>query len=323
MSDAIKVLLTALTGFLGLLAAVTQSRDSNGHLSRAGRVLILCIVLSTLLAVGLLITEAQDQSRRDAEIAAQFERLQKPFVLAAVEMEIEYPFSDPQLRPWLERLRVMVNRAGHDRSRQPEMLPEGNRITLHKDGKDIALPAGEDMTGLSKQAVEMVGFVRSPAMVRVSFHKPGPRALNDIAYMVDGPDPALPSFDPTKRDLALGRRLAYESGVSLSVSIEQRKILRHVVMTAPEPTVNNGKLQSMVELEGGSIMIYAPLLARAKARITKLRLYRDESMTSFYEIPVGKGRRLADGDGIMIYEIPLAKSDLELRSFDPFRPRSD
>jgi hypothetical protein len=90
------------------------------------------------------------------------------------------------------------------------------------------------------------------------------------------------------------------------------------VASAP-PVVNNGKLRSFHELEGGSVLIWSPLLARSQARITRLRLYPDDSMGSFYEIPVDRARAVSGALRFYLYDIPLTESDLTVKTFDPTR----
>lgn len=72
MALAFKVVIAVVTGVLGVIAAIADSRDTSGRLTKAGRLLLISIAMSTFLSIGLLLQDRTDELARDDAARRQF-----------------------------------------------------------------------------------------------------------------------------------------------------------------------------------------------------------------------------------------------------------
>jgi hypothetical protein len=312
----LKLAIAILTGLLGFLAGITQSRTADGRLTRSGRILIGSIFLSTLLSIVLLQLETTAQARRDAATQRQFERLRKPFAIAAFEMEIDYPFTEPALQSWLPQIRSDAIQASEFFAVSDHVFPCAV-VFARTNAKTVTLLRRLPGRAVSQPEKIALEDLCSPVMVRVSFHGPGPRSDSDLGYFLEGPDFKMTVLGLSELDEPKWKR-SFLSFVSVHVNFEKSKIFRHTVIASPKPFVDNGKIKSILDLEGGSIVVWSPTLERPRARVTRLRVYPDKSMAAYYEIPLQRAEKMAGNTRYVAYVMALTPQDLILQSTDPF-----
>lgn len=262
----LQVLGVILAGGFGLLGLLTKYRDEAGRITRWGRVALVGVVVSTLVAVSAQALEAVRKSRESKASAQRTER-----IIAEV-MRAVHPLTDIELTSWI----LLPWDHAEVRGYRARVEPQLRRIDAEWDGNAFKQPrscgrlscfAGNQQSHaitaktVAEFSTKVISFgSKSPLFPRETSESP-PRHLTrtqiHIAIYKDHIDPthfmAMWSGSSDPVDLRFSVR---SDDPKLTYELAHQKMILYLTGKArPRPEMSKGTIVAIPDLAGTQMIV--------------------------------------------------------------------